>query len=120
MFSFLLCHFSCVGATSAAMSCFVSMIPELVLLQGSAKRPIKAVLQEAARKREMRHSDLKRIDRKVHLHFHDDINCCFAIPESRYHVTMSTAIVPAIDSKCFGALTRHEELVSSNKNDDSW
>ncbi|XP_058077930.1 probable protein phosphatase 2C 42 isoform X1 [Magnolia sinica] len=40
---------------------------------GSAKRLIKAALQEAARKREMRYSDLKRIDKKVRRHFHDDI-----------------------------------------------
>ncbi|XP_020254956.1 probable protein phosphatase 2C 36 isoform X2 [Asparagus officinalis] len=40
---------------------------------GSARRLIKAALQEAARKREMRYSDLKRIDKKVRRHFHDDI-----------------------------------------------
>ncbi|ERN03141.1 hypothetical protein AMTRI_Chr02g220760 [Amborella trichopoda] len=40
---------------------------------GSARRLIKAALQEAARKREMRYSDLKKIDRKVRRHFHDDI-----------------------------------------------
>lgn len=42
-------------------------------MQGSAKRLIKAALQEAARKREMRYSDLRRIDKKVRRHFHDDI-----------------------------------------------
>lgn len=40
---------------------------------GSAKRLVKAALQEAARKREMRYSDLRKIDRKVRRHFHDDI-----------------------------------------------
>ncbi|XP_050218419.1 probable protein phosphatase 2C 42 isoform X1 [Mercurialis annua] len=40
---------------------------------GSAKRLVKAALQEAARKREMRYSDLKKIDKKVRRHFHDDI-----------------------------------------------
>ncbi|CAA7400152.1 unnamed protein product [Spirodela intermedia] len=40
---------------------------------GSARRLVKAALQEAARKREMRYSDLRRIDRKVRRHFHDDI-----------------------------------------------
>ncbi|CAL9065793.1 unnamed protein product [Musa banksii] len=38
-----------------------------------AKGLIKAALHEAARKREMRYSDLKRIDKKVRRHFHDDI-----------------------------------------------
>ncbi|KAF5189461.1 phosphatase 2C, partial [Thalictrum thalictroides] len=41
---------------------------------GSAKRLIKAALQEAARKREMRYADLQKIDKKVRRHFHDDIS----------------------------------------------
>lgn len=40
---------------------------------GSAKRLIKAALHEAARKREMRYEDLRKIDKKVRRHFHDDI-----------------------------------------------
>ncbi|PKA46158.1 putative protein phosphatase 2C 60 [Apostasia shenzhenica] len=40
---------------------------------GSARRLLKAALQEAAKKREMRYSDLKKIDRGVRRHFHDDI-----------------------------------------------
>ncbi|XP_044985730.1 disease resistance protein RGA5-like [Hordeum vulgare subsp. vulgare] len=40
---------------------------------GIAKRLVKAALQEAARKRDMRFSDLKKIDRGVRRHFHDDI-----------------------------------------------
>ncbi|MFS7981966.1 putative protein-serine/threonine phosphatase [Helianthus anomalus] len=39
----------------------------------SAKRLVKATLQEAAKKREMRYSDLKKIERGVRRHFHDDI-----------------------------------------------
>ncbi|KAI9123470.1 hypothetical protein K1719_004770 [Acacia pycnantha] len=39
----------------------------------SARRLVKAALQEAAKKREMRYSDLKKIDRGVRRHFHDDI-----------------------------------------------
>jgi pyruvate dehydrogenase phosphatase len=34
---------------------------------------VKAAMQEAAKKREMRYSDLKKIDRGVRRHFHDDI-----------------------------------------------
>lgn len=34
---------------------------------------MKAALQEAAKKREMRYSDLKKIERGVRRHFHDDI-----------------------------------------------
>lgn len=40
---------------------------------GSARRLVKAALQEAAKKREMRYSDLQKIDKKVRRHFHDDI-----------------------------------------------
>ncbi|XVF55380.1 hypothetical protein PTKIN_Ptkin06aG0032400 [Pterospermum kingtungense] len=40
---------------------------------GIGRRLVKAALKEAARKREMRYSDLKKIDRGVRRHFHDDI-----------------------------------------------
>ncbi|XP_052187937.1 probable protein phosphatase 2C 38 isoform X2 [Diospyros lotus] len=40
---------------------------------GIARRLIEAALKEAAKKREMRYSDLKKIDRGVRRHFHDDI-----------------------------------------------
>ncbi|KAJ8899921.1 hypothetical protein K2173_019625 [Erythroxylum novogranatense] len=39
----------------------------------SAKRLVKAALMEAAKKREIRYSDLKKIGRGVRRHFHDDI-----------------------------------------------
>ncbi|KAJ4970127.1 hypothetical protein NE237_003226 [Protea cynaroides] len=40
---------------------------------GIAKRLVKTALREAAKKREMRYTDLKKIDRGVRRHFHDDI-----------------------------------------------
>ncbi|PQQ17421.1 putative protein phosphatase 2C 38 isoform X2 [Prunus yedoensis var. nudiflora] len=40
---------------------------------GIARKLVKAALHEAAKKREMRYSDLKKIDRGVRRHFHDDI-----------------------------------------------
>ncbi|GAU37036.1 hypothetical protein TSUD_207420 [Trifolium subterraneum] len=43
------------------------------LIQGVAKKLIKTALCEAAKKREMRYSDLKKIDRGIRRHFHDDI-----------------------------------------------
>lgn len=43
------------------------------MMQGSARRLLKTALQEAAKKREMRYSDLRKIDRGVRRHFHDDI-----------------------------------------------
>ncbi|KAG5533284.1 hypothetical protein RHGRI_027464 [Rhododendron griersonianum] len=40
---------------------------------GIARRLVKAALREAAKKREMRYSDLKNLDRGLRRHFHDDI-----------------------------------------------
>lgn len=57
---------------------------------GIARRLIKATLQEAAKKREMRYSDLIKIDRGVRRHFHDDITVLVvfldnALASSSYH-----------------------------------
>ncbi|MCO5605045.1 hypothetical protein L7F22_059222 [Adiantum nelumboides] len=41
--------------------------------RGIARRLIRVALEEAAKKREMRYSDLKRIQRGIRRHFHDDI-----------------------------------------------
>lgn len=40
---------------------------------GIAKRLVGAALREAARKREMRYQDIKKIDKGARRHFHDDI-----------------------------------------------
>ncbi|CAI9111317.1 OLC1v1011515C1 [Oldenlandia corymbosa var. corymbosa] len=40
---------------------------------GIAKRLVRAALQEAAKKREMKYDDIKRIEKGVRRHFHDDI-----------------------------------------------
>ncbi|XP_039116974.1 probable protein phosphatase 2C 78 [Dioscorea cayenensis subsp. rotundata] len=40
---------------------------------GIAKRLVRAALDEAAKKREMRYNDLKRIEKGIRRHFHDDI-----------------------------------------------
>ncbi|KAJ0044616.1 hypothetical protein Pint_06158 [Pistacia integerrima] len=40
---------------------------------GIARKLVSVALREAAKKREMRYSDLKKIDRGVRRHFHDDI-----------------------------------------------
>lgn len=42
-------------------------------MQGIARRLIRTAMCVAAKKREMRYSDLKKIDRGVRRHFHDDI-----------------------------------------------
>ncbi|MQM03609.1 hypothetical protein Taro_036391 [Colocasia esculenta] len=38
-----------------------------------AKRLVRAALNEAAKKREMRYDDIKRIEKGIRRHFHDDI-----------------------------------------------
>lgn len=58
------------GQLSQGQNAYIYLIS---FMQGSAKRLVKAALQEAAKKREMRYSDLKKIDRGVRRHFHDDI-----------------------------------------------
>ncbi|PSS02659.1 Protein like [Actinidia chinensis var. chinensis] len=40
---------------------------------GIAKRLVGAALQEAAKKREMRYKDIKKIEKGIRRHFHDDI-----------------------------------------------
>ncbi|KAA3473976.1 putative protein phosphatase 2C 63 [Gossypium australe] len=40
---------------------------------GIARRLVRAAVQEAAKKREMRYDDIKRIEKGVRRHFHDDI-----------------------------------------------
>ncbi|KAF8042504.1 hypothetical protein BT93_A0975 [Corymbia citriodora subsp. variegata] len=42
--------------------------------KGIARRLIEAALKEAAKKREMRYSDMKKIESGVRRHFHDDIS----------------------------------------------
>lgn len=44
-----------------------------MLMQGIARRLVKVALHAAAKKREMRYSDLNKIERGVRRHFHDDI-----------------------------------------------
>lgn len=40
---------------------------------GIAKRLVRAALQEAAKKREMRYSDIQKIEKGIRRYFHDDI-----------------------------------------------
>ncbi|KAJ6716974.1 PROTEIN PHOSPHATASE 2C FAMILY PROTEIN, partial [Salix koriyanagi] len=51
---------------------------------GIARKLVKAALQEAAKKREMRYSDLKKIDRGVRRHFHDDITVIVVFLDSNF------------------------------------
>jgi len=63
---------------------------------GSARRLVKAALQEAAKKREMRYSDLKKIDRGVRRHFHDDITVIVVFFDSNLVSRASSVKCPNI------------------------
>uniref|UniRef100_A0A0A9BBM6 protein-serine/threonine phosphatase n=1 Tax=Arundo donax TaxID=35708 RepID=A0A0A9BBM6_ARUDO len=78
---FLVCWLNSSNIPTCTVNCFYYLLElefsyydrHYFLIQGSARRLVKAALQEAARKREMRYSDLMKIDKKVRRHFHDDI-----------------------------------------------
>ncbi|KAG8083922.1 hypothetical protein GUJ93_ZPchr0010g7434 [Zizania palustris] len=56
---------------------------------GIAKKLVKVAMQQAAKKREMRYSDLKKIDRGVRRHFHDDITVVVVFFDSNAITTAS-------------------------------
>ncbi|KAL6505843.1 hypothetical protein OROHE_023222 [Orobanche hederae] len=69
---------------------------------GSARRLVKKALQEAAKKREMRYSDLKKIDRGVRRHFHDDITVVVVFLDSHLVSRASSVRCSNISVKASG------------------
>ncbi|XAR72680.1 Phosphoprotein phosphatase [Bertholletia excelsa] len=69
---------------------------------GSARRLVKAALKEAAKKREMRYSDLKKIDRGVRRHFHDDITVIVVFLDSNLVSRASSIKSPNLSVKGAG------------------
>lgn len=72
------------------------------IMQGSARRLVKTALQEAAKKREMRYSDLKKIDRGVRRHFHDDITVIVVFLNSNHISRASSVRGPTISIRGAG------------------
>ncbi|KAK7310305.1 hypothetical protein RJT34_07739 [Clitoria ternatea] len=68
---------------------------------GVAKKLVKTALCEAAKKREMRYSDLKKIDRGVRRHFHDDITVIVLYLDSQL-ISRYNSRVPMISVKGAG------------------
>lgn len=66
--------------------------------QGIARKLVKSALREAAKKREMRYSDLKKIDRGVRRHFHDDITVIVLFLDS-YLISRSSSRGPCTSIK---------------------
>ena len=60
---------------------------------------MKAALQEAAKKREMRYSDLKKIDRGVRRHLHDDITVVVVFLDSHLVSRASSVKIPNLSVK---------------------
>nr|KYP69194.1 putative protein phosphatase 2C 64 [Cajanus cajan] len=77
---------------------------------GSARRLVKAALQEAAKKREMRYSDLKKIDRGVRRHFHDDTTVIVVYLDSNLVSRASTVKFPGISVRGGGINLPHNTL----------
>ncbi|CAI9765434.1 unnamed protein product [Fraxinus pennsylvanica] len=71
---------------------------------GSARRLVKAALQEAAKKREMRYSDLEKIERGIRRHFHDDISVIVVFLDSYLVSRASSTKSPNISVKGGGAI----------------
>ncbi|KAG8095870.1 hypothetical protein GUJ93_ZPchr0013g36778 [Zizania palustris] len=63
---------------------------------GIARRLVKFAMQEAAKKREMRYSDLKKIDRGVRRHFHDDITVIVVFLDSNAISKINWSRSPAV------------------------
>jgi pyruvate dehydrogenase phosphatase len=63
---------------------------------GIARRLVKVAMQEAAKKREMRYSDLKKIDRGVRRHFHDDITVIVVFLDSNAMSKASWSKSPSV------------------------
>lgn len=77
---------------------------------GSARRLIKAALLEAAKKREMRYSDLKKIDRGVRRHFHDDITVIIVFLDSSLVSRAGTCRGPTVSLRGAGVSLRSNTL----------
>ncbi|GJN39367.1 hypothetical protein PR202_gb28480 [Eleusine coracana subsp. coracana] len=77
---------------------------------GCARKLIRAALQLAAKKREMRYSDLKKIDRGVRRHFHDDITVIVVFLDANLVSRASTHRGPAISLRGGGVPLRSNTL----------
>ncbi|KAH9322171.1 hypothetical protein KI387_016810 [Taxus chinensis] len=84
---------------------------------GSARRLVKAALQEAAKKREMRYSDLKKIDRGVRRHFHDDITVIVVFLD-HYLISKCSSCGPAVSIRGGGVTVPSNSLVPNSTNLD--
>lgn len=78
-------------------------------MQGIARRLVKAALQEAAKKREMRYSDLNKIERGVRRHFHDDITVIVLFLDTNLLSRASSLNTPSVSIRG-GGITLPKKL----------
>ncbi|KAL8093293.1 putative protein phosphatase 2C 38 isoform X2 [Apium graveolens] len=71
---------------------------------GIARKLIKAALMDAAKKREMRYSDLKKVDRGVRRHFHDDITVIVLFLDSNL-ISRSSCNGPMLSVRAGGGIS---------------
>ncbi|CAL9245241.1 unnamed protein product [Arabidopsis halleri] len=76
---------------------------------GIARRLVKAALQEAAKKREMRYSDLNKIERGVRRHFHDDITVIVLFLDTNLLSRASSLKTPSVSIRG-GGITLPKKL----------
>ncbi|CAN6464038.1 unnamed protein product [Victoria cruziana] len=67
--------------------------------KGIARRLIRIALKEAARKREMRYQDLKRVDKGVRRFFHDDITVVVLYMD--HELVSKDVVIPDVSVKGF-------------------
>lgn len=81
-----------------------------MFMQGSAKRLVKFAMLEAAKKREMRYSDLKDIDRGIRRHFHDDITVIVVFLDSNLVSRASSVRGPTTSLRGCGVILPTKSL----------
>ena len=70
-------------------------------MQGIARRLVQTALKEAARKREMRYGDIKKLDRGVRRYFHDDITVVVVFIHHEQLGQEGSASVPELSVRGF-------------------
>ncbi|BAT97241.1 hypothetical protein VIGAN_09062700 [Vigna angularis var. angularis] len=81
-----------------AVGCLTSLAPTLMGFGGVAKKLVKTKLCEAAKKGETRYLDLKKIDKGVRRHFHDDITVIVLYLDSKF-LARANSRVPLVSIK---------------------
>ncbi|KAG8368461.1 hypothetical protein BUALT_Bualt15G0047800 [Buddleja alternifolia] len=80
---------------------------------GIAKRLVAAALQEAAKKRELRYKDIKKIEKGIRRHFHDDITVIVTYLD--HHKSSSS--IPSHKQGTLGCITAPVDIFTYNSDE---